>query len=212
MKLRCVSPGTYAIHASDATNPTNRLALGYDATEDVGVISAVNSGTSWKNLSLNPNGGNVGIGLTVPDEKLVVFNGSTTGKYTATGWTHSSDKRLKHDINPLENSLEKILMLKGVEYKFNKDPENKTQIGFIAQDVEPLFPEVVETDNKGFKSMVYSNLIAPLVEAVKAIYKLLIGVESQQNLQNAKIKKLEAENTALKKYLCSKDPAAPICK
>lgn len=103
-------------------------------------------------------------------------------------------------------------MLKGVEYKFNKDPENKKQIGFIAQDVEPLFPEVVETDKKGFKSMVYSNLIAPLVEAVKTIYKLLIGVESQQNLQNAKIKKLEAENAVLKNYLCSKDPAAPICK
>jgi len=60
--------------------------------------------------------------------------------------------------------------------------------------------------------MVYSNLVAPLVEAVKTIYKLLIGVESQQNLQNAKIKKLEAENAALKNYLCSKDPAAPICK
>lgn len=137
--------------------------------------------------------GNIGIGTTSPDERFVVYNGSTTGKYTTSGWTHSSDMRLKHDIAPIENSLDKIIKIQGVEYKFNSDPENKTQVGFIAQQVEPIFPEVVQTDSNGFKSMVYSNLVAPIVEAIKELYYSKADVR--------RVEKLEAENAELRARL-----------
>ena len=50
-----------------------------------------------------------------------------------------------------------------------KDPNasKKRQMGLIAQDVEKQFPELVATDENGMKSVAYSNLVAPLVEAVK---------------------------------------------
>ncbi len=170
--------------------------------------------------------GNVGIGNAAPDEKFVVFNGTTTGKYTTGGWTHSSDARLKHDIHTITNATEKILKLRGVDYIFNNDSTNERQLGFIAQEVEPLFPQVVKTDKDGYKSMVYANLVAPLVEAFKDLYKKVtdIFMTTEKNTRaiasvNLKVKKLEEENAAktkeiaeLKAYLCAKDPEAKICK
>lgn len=163
--------------------------------------------------------GNIGIGTTGPDDRLVVYNGSTTGRYTTGGWTHTSDARLKHDITPLENSLEKVVQLRGVAYTYNNDPQNKSQVGFLAQEVEPIFPQVVVTDKKGFKSMIYANLVAPLVEAIKELFQRLLGVEqtlkekSQEiEMLKAKSSQLEEQNKALKEYLCEKDPSASICK
>ena len=156
-------------------------------------------------------GGLVGIGLVNPDDKFVVFNGSTTGRYTTGGWTHSSDARLKNSIVPLENSLEKIMQLEGVSYKYNNDTSQKTQVGFIAQQVEPIFPEVVETDKKGFKSMIYSNLVAPVIEAIKELYEKVTRHEREiASLKEDNVKK-DRQIKALQKYICSNDPAADIC-
>jgi predicted RNase H-like nuclease (RuvC/YqgF family) len=98
-----------------------------------------------------------------------------------------------------------------VQYKFISDPEQANQLGFIAQEVEPIFPEVVQTGKDGFKSMVYSNLVAPLVEAVKSLYQRIQGIEQKQSAQSreiaskadqtsvdAKAKMLEAELAQLK--------------
>ncbi|MEA9357952.1 tail fiber domain-containing protein [Bacteriovorax sp. PP10] len=154
--------------------------------------------------------GFVGIGTTSPDDRFVVNNGSTIGRYTAAGWTHSSDVRLKHDIKTLDNSLEKILKLRGVNYVLNADPEKSKQIGFIAQEVEPLFPEVVKTDKDGYKSMVYSNLIAPLVEAFKDLYKKITEsfIKTENNTRaiasiDLKVKKLEEENAVKAKEMAA---------
>ena len=158
---------------------------------------AYNVNTTTHNIVVT-SGGMVGIGTMTPDEKFVVNNGTTIGRYTVGGWVTTSDRRYKHDINLLDDSLNKILQLRGVEYKFNNDPENKNQLGFIAQEVEPIFPEVVSTDKKGFKSMVYSNLVAPLVEAVKSLYVQLKenSLETRQN--SRKIASLQQENEKLK--------------
>jgi len=163
--------------------------------------------------------GDVGIGTGAPDARLVVYNGSTTGKYTTSGWTHSSDYRLKTDIRPLENALEKILQLRGVSFKFKADQEGATQIGFIAQEVEPIFPEVVKTDGEGYKSMVYSNLVAPIVEAIKELNARLSSLKDGQASLASELESLKAENervkaekAAIKAYLCEKDPAAPFCR
>lgn len=178
--------------------------LGANGTQDFVIYDNVASANRFYINSL----GNIGIGMANPDERLVVYNGSTTGKYTTTGWTHSSDIRLKHDIAPLKNSLDKVLRLQGVEYKFNSDPSDKVQIGFIAQQVEPVFPEVVQTDQDGFKSMVYANLVAPLVESVKTLYQHLLKIDQSQAAQQreiaslrARVTKTEQENQELKARL-----------
>ena len=60
------------IMAVGATDPTKRLVLGYDTTNNLGYIQAGQSAVGFKTLALNPNDGNVGIGTTAPDQKLDV--------------------------------------------------------------------------------------------------------------------------------------------
>ncbi len=148
--------------------------------------------------------GNIGIGTSNPTEVLTVDNGLTIGTYETTGWMHSSDRRFKRDIVSLDalESLEKILDLNPVGYTFKKDNANKKQIGFIAQDVKPLFNEVVSSDkNTGFLRMAYSNLIAPLVSAFQKLYEMVVSNLKTNKLQNAQIKELKLKNENLEKEL-----------
>jgi hypothetical protein len=106
------------------------------------------------------------------------FSSSTTsgsyviyasGSIYATGnITAYSDKRAKENIKPLKNSLEIVEKLQGVRY--NKIGNNKTEIGFLAQDVEEHLPEVVtyaeDVDQYGVS---YGNITALLVEAIKEL-------------------------------------------
>ena len=140
--------------------------------------------------------GNVGIGCSTPSSKLHV-NGtiSTTAMSVATSIACSSDKRFKKNISPLQNSLEKVLNLQGVNYdwKINEFPDKHfnegQQIGFIAQEIEEILPLVVQTDADGYKAVDYSRLTPVLVEAVKE--------------QQAIIAAQQAEITALQKQVAS---------
>ena len=179
-----------------------------------------NTATSFTSKMFLDASGNVGIGTTSPSYKLHV-NGSAGG---SDGWNSLSDARFKVSIETLEDSLDKILQLRGVSYEFNHEKfkdrnfEKGRQVGLIAQETEKVFPEVVRTDGKGFKSIAYPNLISPLIEAFKELHvrtsRSLASKADQSEIdriqsENAQLKK---ENTEIRAYLCAKDPAAPICK
>ncbi|WP_439557594.1 tail fiber domain-containing protein [Dyadobacter sp.] len=84
--------------------------------------------------------------------------------------TQNSDLRLKRDIIPLTANFEKLASISGRHYYW-KDPQRSQglQTGLIAQEVESVFPELVETDKDGFKSVNYIGLIPHLLEAVKEL-------------------------------------------
>jgi hypothetical protein len=113
------------------------------------------------------------------DVHFIVNNFTTVGTYEPTGWMHSSDERLKTNVKPLESSLEKILRLDGVGYNWKSRPNDCPQVGFIAQDVEKIFPEVIAKDKRGNYSMAPQNLVAPLVEAIKEQQKQIEELKSQ---------------------------------
>ena len=110
--------------------------------------------------------GNVGIGGTVsPDYTLDV-----QGTLRAYGITDASDRRLKTNIQTIDNpnTLENIQKLRGVTFEWkNSDFGTGTQVGMIAQELEEVYPDLVETDNDGFKSIQYGKFTAILLEAVK---------------------------------------------
>jgi len=54
-----------------------------------------------------------------------------------------------------------------VSFTMKDDPKQEIELGVIAQDVEPIFPVLVQTDANGMKSMNYIGLIAPMIEAIK---------------------------------------------
>ena len=78
----------------------------------------------------------------------------------------SSDAKNKTNIKPLENSLNKVLNLRGVEYD-RTDYSEIHEIGLIAQEVEAVIPELVQIDSTDTKMVHYKNLTAVLVEAIK---------------------------------------------
>jgi len=130
--------------------------------------------------------GNVGIGVVVPTQALhVVGNICYTGGIGA-----CSDARYKKDLNPIGNALEKVMQINGLTYywKTEEFPEQKftddKQIGFIAQDLEKLYPELVITDKNGYKSVDYARLTPILVEAMKEQQKIIVAQQSSiQSLQ-----------------------------
>ena len=77
----------------------------------------------------------------------------------------SSDERLKENIQPLKNSLDKVTQLRGVSFEFKRD--KKQQIGVIAQEVEKIIPEVVGENPDGYKGVSYGNIVGLLIEAIK---------------------------------------------
>lgn len=86
----------------------------------------------------------------------------------------TSDVRLKENIQPLDNSLDKILNLQGVSFNWKEDlvssKTQNTQIGLIAQEVEKIIPEVIgekSVNKQPYKSINYGNLTAVLIEAIK---------------------------------------------
>ncbi|NOZ46702.1 MAG: tail fiber domain-containing protein [Chlorobi bacterium] len=122
---------------------------------------------------------------------------TVNGYISAINVSKSSDIRWKKNVAPLQNSLSKVQKLKGVsfDWKIDEFPDKNfkegKQIGFIAQDVEKVMPEVVGTDKNGYKNVDYSALTSLLVEAMKEQQK-------QINKQSDEIKRLIKENMQTK--------------
>ncbi len=85
--------------------------------------------------------------------------------------TAFSDKRLKTDIKPIANSLEKVMQMQGVYYKRNDVEDAREQVGVLAQDMEAILPEVVLTadDEIQTKSVDYGKITSVLIEAIKEL-------------------------------------------
>ena len=221
----------------------------YGSTGDWYIRSASSDGK----VILQDTGGNVGIGTTSPDRKLVVKdddgtpiqieydgtlgNGSSVGiafldngdgssavnsqirairesdyesglafftKNSTTGTQESlrvygngnawlrgtlaeaSDSRHKKEIQTLSSALEKVSALRGVSYQWKDLNDDSTKIGVVAQEIEKVYPELVHTSESGYKSVSYSKLVAPLIEAVKEIFSItesnadrIAGLEAQ---------------------------------
>jgi hypothetical protein len=110
-----------------------------------------------------------------------------------------SDRRFKQNITPVDSALDKVSRLQGVNFTWNRTafparnfPTGK-EIGLIAQDVEPIIPEVVQTDAEGYKSISYDKLSALLIEAVKELKQKNGSQDSLIQTLNARIKALEGK-------------------
>jgi hypothetical protein len=154
-------------------NENNPLSLGTNNTE---------------RLRINANG-LIGVGRTATTNIFEVQGEAS--KTTAGNWIGNSDKRLKKNIAYISSheALQKVLQMKGAYYEWNdkatgiKRP-NGIQFGFIAQDLQQIFPAKVKTDNLGYLQTAYGDYDPMFAEAIKAL--------------NEKIERLEKENISLK--------------
>jgi hypothetical protein len=127
-------------------------------------------------------------------------NLTVTGNVTATAFVSTSDRRLKDNIQTSEG-LAKLSKLRGVHWNWKSD--GTPEYGVIAQEVEAQFPDLVVTNEKGMKSVKYSGLIAPLIEATKEINnKCEMSAEQIQALQ-ASVQKVQQDVQTLRRRLAS---------
>jgi hypothetical protein len=147
----------------------------------IGYQSDVNSGLS--NATAVGNGAVCTVSNTMKFGNVAVTNNYFSNTVNAVTFTASSDMRYKKNIKPVAESLKLINQLQPVHYYFKTPEELKTdqitsvafagdvnsekQVGFIAQEVEKIFPEVVHTDNEGYKSIDYAKFSPFLIKAMQ---------------------------------------------
>jgi hypothetical protein len=154
-----------------STAPVKSYNVACDATgfkiSDIGS----NVGGAGADRIFITSGGNVGINTSEATESLqvsgsILFDGALIS---------ASDERLKENVVPIEGALDKVRAMRGVEFSWKdgcpsqtKVTENK-YIGFIAQEVRDVVPELVHEKPDGYMSVEYANATALLLEAVKEL-------------------------------------------
>ena len=100
----------------------------------------------------------------------------SSGNFTASGniiaYGSPSDKRLKENIKPIESALDKVSKLQGVTFNWKKSDSIlniKEDIGFIAQDVQKVLPELVRENENGEFSLRHQGITPILLEAIKEL-------------------------------------------
>jgi hypothetical protein len=130
-----------------------------------GTLNAASNGLVVGTNQLVVVGGSVGVNTATPS---ATYKLDVVGDIRATAFFYSSDRRLKYNIQEMKG-LETILRLRGVKFQWKDD--GRPEIGLIAQEVEQVAPELVQTDAvTGLKAVKYGNLVAPLIESVQELY------------------------------------------
>ena len=156
--------------------------------------------------------GNVGIGTNNPDQGKVEVKGGTVCVDTNNDNNATicmgteSDIRLKKNIKPIENALEKLQKIRGVTFDWRWDEFDQISrfevkphgIGVIAQEVEKIFPEALNENIGKFKSVNYEALVAPLIEAVKEL-------KAENEEMKAKLAKFAEMEARLAKFEAALD-------
>jgi len=137
-----------------------------DGSQLTGITAGatVATGTNNADLFIPFTGINTGTLTTANVNSSFTFNPST-GQANATDFNSTSDARLKINVEPITGAVDKVMALEGVYFDWIET--GVKSMGLIAQQVEESVPEVVSTDNRGFKSISYGKLIGLLIEAIK---------------------------------------------
>lgn len=200
----CLSaPSTNAV--TFKTNATERMRIDSSGNLMVGTTSLLNSynvpgsihslTTDAKQLNLRNSNATAGrvwtLGMTNASE-FIVYANAATGVYlnwNATSWTASSDERLKADLKPIENAVEKVKTLRTVTGRFKTDEENVSRAFLIAQDVQKVLPEAVDERNDENKTLGlrYQDIVPLLTAAIKEQQAMIEELNAKVEAQAAEI-------------------------
>ncbi|MFZ1289046.1 MAG: tail fiber domain-containing protein [Melioribacteraceae bacterium] len=186
--------GTQAGKGNSAHNKNGNVFIGYrtgyNETNNNRLFINNDSSSSpliWGNFNTN----RVvikGNGNDNDSNRTFFVNGSSGG----TGaWFNDSDVRLKTQIETISSALEKVKLIRGVnfEWKDTVNHDKGRQIGFIAQEVNEIIPEIVDDSGNHF-SMQYETITAILVEAIKEQQNLLNSIKLKNDLLIDKTNKI----------------------
>jgi len=169
--------------------------LGADGTEDY---------FSWGYGGVhNRFADKVRIGGVDPGSYMLYVDGSA---YCTGSWA-GSDKRFKKNIITIDNSLDKIMNIKGRYYEFRTDEfkdmhfDQGRRTGFIAQEIMEVLPEVVTLNPDGYYALSYEGVIPVLVEAMKEQQEIIENLKKDNEKYKNKVDNLSAEIKTIKEIL-----------
>jgi len=197
-RMRITSGGQVLINSSSVIN-TNTAMLQVLATNGASVAGALvvpsgaaggvclntqsvtSAGTGWYHFVCQS-----GNGSTITTNNMLVYgNGNIANANNSYG--QISDIRLKKDVVPATSKLQDLLKVNIVNFKFIDDETETKQLGVIAQELEEIFPTMIDINKDGLKSVKYSIFVPMLVKAI----------QEQQDIINELSAKVEAlENKA----------------
>jgi hypothetical protein len=156
LDVRHTADITVNFHGSEAISHFN-----FGVDED----TYIRGGKSGANVLINDfaGAGNVGIGTNAPNHRLDV-----NGVIRCVALIQTSDARMKKDIQPLAKVLDKLKSINAYTYRWKDVADDDVlQIGFIAQELKAIYPELVITDKQGMMAVNYSGLVPVLLKAIK---------------------------------------------
>ncbi len=133
-------------------------------------------------LYANVADGKIGIKNETPEYTLDVLGVVRAGTYLT-----YSDKRLKTNIKEIKGNLSKLEDLTPVVYEFKdqKLQSKQTHLGFLAQDVQKVYPELVYKDKRGTLAVDYQGLIAPAIGAINELQKQVATIQKDMTTLSA---------------------------
>ena len=158
---------------------TNATTIGYTALAECSNCVILGSVNGKNNALVTAR---VGVGTTNPGFQLQVGESGDGTVARANSWTTFSDERYKTQIVSIDHALDKLDQIGGYYYQWKEGQDQSRQAGLIAQEVERVLPEIVQTDEAGYKSVDYGKMNALLIEAVKEQQKLI--KQMQQRIAN----------------------------
>jgi hypothetical protein len=167
--------GSSTLYVADSGHKTIRSISKTTVTSQAMNVNELTVGTIFTKAAQN--------GLIFADSSGTYYTSSdgltySGGTLTVNGVAQSSDSRYKTDIVPLSNSLVAVKKMNPVYYTLIGD--TKRQIGFLAQEMESIYPELVNTDSseEKKKSICYANVTAVLVDSVKGLCEEVQSLQS----------------------------------
>ncbi|WP_408097049.1 tail fiber domain-containing protein [Peredibacter sp. HCB2-198] len=180
-RLNIDTAGKVGIGTTSPSYTFHTVGQGYvtDGSSNIGLLSRndssldVNTSGTKRSLSIHHWGSNSNIFQMYNCQSGTcgqVAYLDVAGNFGVNGTlSQSSDIRLKKDIEPILNSVEKLSQLSGVTYHWKNSPDKSKQLGLIAQEVKKVYPEAVKENKEGFLSVSYQLLVAPIIEAIKEL-------------------------------------------
>ena len=179
---------TFSVSSGGSLSEAARI----DSSRRLLVGTSSVSGSNYSaNLVLSKNSGTTRweVGPYSTATAFIIAADQTNGVYlsstSATSWSSASDERIKTDLEPIQNGLEKVGTLRAVTGRFISDKEEPRKAFLIAQDVLAVLPEAVDTSNSERYGLAYTEVIPLLVAALK---------ESKERIEQLEAKVAALEN------------------
>jgi hypothetical protein len=162
------STGKVVSYAGTSPNPTSSPPVGFS------YVAAGSFGGGYLLSDTGAGGGSQKAAMWLQSGAFYIGTATTgamtQGVYLAnagTSWTSASDERIKENLIPITDAINKVLTLRSVTGNYISDVSKKSRSFLIAQDVQKVLPEAVATNNPDELGLSYTEVIPLLVAAIK---------------------------------------------